>query len=64
MYSGSDGTIFLLMGGCTGWYGHDCSRKVAGKTIEEGRIPKQHWLQVTGVLVLSAYGYRYLGDDL
>jgi hypothetical protein len=31
-----------------GWYGHDCSRKVAGAPTEEGRIPKHHWLKVCG----------------
>lgn len=30
-----------------GWYGHDCSRKVAGQPLEPSRIPSMSWLACT-----------------
>ncbi len=37
-----------------GWYGHDCSRKAAGLTLEPGRIPQHPWLaQVVSETVAS-----------
>jgi hypothetical protein len=32
-----------------GWYGHDCSRKVAGQKLDEGRIQLQPWLKNVAV---------------
>ncbi|KAJ9526350.1 hypothetical protein QJQ45_009826 [Haematococcus lacustris] len=32
-----------------GWYGHDCSRKVAGQALEPSRIPQRRWLQGVAV---------------
>ncbi|KAL6758371.1 exostosin-like glycosyltransferase [Haematococcus lacustris] len=32
-----------------GWYGHDCSRKVAGQVLEPSRIPQRRWLQGVAV---------------
>ncbi|GFH19808.1 EGF-like domain-containing protein, partial [Haematococcus lacustris] len=31
------------------WYGHDCSRKVAGQALEPSRIPQRRWLQGVAV---------------